>query len=144
MLEADGEGPSGEVDPGEGGGRRLLESGGSGEASPGGRGHRTVLPGAERVELAQDLGMALQQPGHEDGEQRDHDRLDHDDGGHAFLPQVRGVPEALPKVKTDSAEPEDRAFRIDQVPASNQPTPVRPSPFQSPVTGRPLPPKVKS
>jgi hypothetical protein len=55
------------------------------------------------------------------------------------------MPSGSPNVKDAWADPDDSVFLIDQLPEANQPTPVVPSPFQSPVTGRPFPfPNVKS
>jgi hypothetical protein len=54
------------------------------------------------------------------------------------------MPLEFPKVKVEVADPEERGLRMLHVPELNHPTPVRPSPFQSPVTGMPFPLKVKS
>ena len=56
--------------------RRRLDRGGDAGLRPG------IAPDAEIVERAQDLGVAAQQPGDQQREEREHHRLDDDQDQH--------------------------------------------------------------
>ena len=136
MFEAQSPTAARKVDPGQTGGGSLLETcrlwPNLGRTGP----DRPLFAGTQSVQLSQDVGVTLQKPGNKDRKQEDYNTLDDYYCCHqVLLAQANGMPLESPKVNVDSAGPEESALRIDHVPASNQPTPEAPLPFQSPGTG---------